>query len=171
VTACSPNAALLKKEGASRPCDGAHAFDIPAQWHATSPGNCRDLLPNYSEPADVPAGWEAAMHIRTFSLALALPLVVAAAPPEERTQSKPRTLEQIEVTRPQVIVTVDCEDARWPSLREVAQHNGISVFDPVAHVRHRIVIEGSRACRRGAAQVQVVFNASAREVAVVRTGW
>lgn len=119
----------------------------------------------------MPAGRETAMYIRTFFLALALPLAAAAAPPEERTQSGPRTLERVDVTRAPAVVMVDCEDAKWPSLREVAQHNGISVFDPVAHVRHRIVIEGSRACRRGAAQVQVVFNASGREVALARTGW
>ena len=45
------------------------------------------------------------------------------------------------------------------------------VFGELSQTQQRIVIEGSRACRRGAAQVQVVFNASAREVAVVRTGW
>ncbi|MFC5578780.1 hypothetical protein ACFPOA_12260 [Lysobacter niabensis] len=111
------------------------------------------------------------MHIATYSLAFALPLVAAAASPEERTQPEPRMLERVEATRAPAVVTVDCEDAKWPSLREVAQHNGISVFDPVAHVRHRIVIEGSRACRRGAAQVQVVFNAPGREVAVARHGW
>jgi hypothetical protein len=138
--------------------------------HRTQPsGNRRDRMPYYSEPAIHQRDWEAAMHIGTLYLALALPLAAVAAPPEERTQPEPRMLEQIEV-RPHAVITVDCGDAEWPTLQEVAQHNGISVFDPVAHVRHRIVIEGSRACRRGAVQVQVVFNAPAREVAVVRTG-
>ena len=109
------------------------------------------------------------MHIKMLALALSLPLSAAAAPPEGRAQPEPRMLERIEVARPQVAVTVDCETARWPTLREVAQHNGISVFDPVEHVRHRIVIEGSRACRRGADQVQVVFAVAGRAVAVVHS--
>jgi hypothetical protein len=110
------------------------------------------------------------MHIGILSLVLSLPLLAAAAPPEGRAQSEPRMLERIEVTRPRAVVTVDCEAARWPTLREVARHNGVSVFDPVEHVRHRIVIAGSRACRRGADQVLVVFAAPGRAVAVVRGG-
>ena len=112
------------------------------------------------------------MNIQMQTLALAFPLAASAAPTshQDRSQSEPRPLAQIQATRPHAVVTVDCESATWPSLREVAHHNGISVFDPVEHVRRRIVIEGSRACRRGADQVLVVFNAPGREVAVVHTG-
>jgi hypothetical protein len=115
---------------------------------------------------------ETGMNIQMLCLAMAFPLAAIAAPPshQDRSQSEPRTLGQIQATRPHAVVTVDCESATWPSLREVARHNGISVFDPVEHVRHRIVIEGSRACRRGADQVLVVFNAPGREVAAVHTG-
>jgi hypothetical protein len=102
-----------------------------------------------------------------LSLVLALPLAAAAAPPQDRAPSQPRTLGPVETTQPHAVVTVDCANATWPTLREVAHYNGISVFDPVAHVQHRIVIAGSRACRRGADQVQVVFTRPDREVAVV----
>jgi hypothetical protein len=102
-----------------------------------------------------------------FSLVLALPLMAVAAPPQDRAPSQPRTLGPVETTQPHAVVTVDCGDATWPTLREVAHYNGVSVFDPVAHVQHRIVIAGSRACRGGADQVQVVFTRPDRGVAVV----
>jgi hypothetical protein len=101
-----------------------------------------------------------------LSLVLALPLAAAAAPPQDGAR-QPRTLGPVETTQPHAVVTVDCANATWPTLREVAHYNGISVFDPVAHVHHRMVIAGSRACRRGADQVQVVFTRPDREVAVV----
>ena len=112
------------------------------------------------------------MNITTLSLVLLLPFAATAGPQESeaRVHQEPRTLEQIEVARPRAVVTVDCESANWPSLREVAHYNGMSVFDPVAHVRHRIVIEGTRACRRGAEQVLVVFNAAERPVAIAGPG-
>ena len=112
------------------------------------------------------------MNITIISLVLLLPFAATAGAQENdtRVQQEPRTLEQIEAARPRAVVTVDCENANWPSLQEVAHYNGMSVFDPVAHVRHRIVIEGTRACRRGAEQVLVVFNAAERPVAIAGPG-
>jgi hypothetical protein len=107
------------------------------------------------------------MNSAVLSLLLALPLVGAAAPPQDPAPSPPHTLGPVETTQPHAVVTVACGDAKWPTLREVAHYNGISVFDPVAHVQHRIVIAGSRACRRGADQVQVVFTRPDRGMAVV----
>ena len=111
------------------------------------------------------------MNISIISLVLLLPLAATAGAQENtRVKQEPRTLEQVEAARPRAVVTVDCESAKWPSLQEVAHYNGMSVFDPVAHVRHRIVIEGTRACRRGAEQVLVVFNAVGRPVAIAGPG-
>ena len=75
--------------------------------------------------------------IATLSLALLLPFTATAGPPQEQTRlhSQPRTLEEVQAGRPRAIVTVDCENAQWPSLQEVADYQGLSAFDPVAHVR------------------------------------
>lgn len=130
-------------------------------------------IDNFGQAYGAPPGLETAMHmykhIGMLSMALTLPLLAAAGPPEERAQAEPRLLERIEAAAPRAVITVDCEAARWPTLREVARHNGVSVFDPVEHVRHRIVIEGSRACRHGADRVVVVFTTADRAVAVARS--
>jgi hypothetical protein len=112
-------------------------------------------------------------HVNTLLLALLLPLAATAGPPQDpqdqaRLRAEPRTLAEIEAERPRAIVTVDCERAQWPSLQEVAAYQGLSAFDPVAHVRKRIVIAGARACRSGADQVLVVFQAQERPLALAR---
>ena len=108
--------------------------------------------------------------IATLSLALLLPFTATAGPPQEQTRlhSQPRTLEEVQAGRPRAIVTVDCENAQWPSLQEVADYQGLSAFDPVAHVRKRIVIAGTRACRGGADQVLVVFQGAEGTLALAR---
>lgn len=136
-------------------------------------GNGRDRLPNLGmKPGQRPGARETGMNITIISLVLLLPLAATARAQEidTRVQHEPRTLEQVEAARPRAVVTVDCESANWPSLQAVAHYNGMSAFDPVAHVRHRIVIEGTRACRRGAEQVLVVFNAAERPVAIAAPG-
>ena len=86
-----------------------------------------------------------------LTLAAGLPLCALASPPQA------------------MVITVDCENPVWPSLKQVAQHAGYDAFNPAYQVRQRLMLEGRRACRRGAAHVQLTFQAPLREVAPALT--
>lgn len=87
-------------------------------------------------------------------LVAAMPWGASAAPPE------PTTTAPLQVTasaqRP-VTIVVNCQQGDWPTLKQIAREVGVNVFDPPRHVRQRAVIEGLRACRRGATDVALVF--------------
>ncbi len=96
------------------------------------------------------------MNANYFALVLvaAMPWGASAAPPA------PTTTAPLQVTgsSPQpVTIVVNCEQGDWPTLQQIARDVGINVFDPPRHVRQRAVIEGLRACRRGATDVALVF--------------
>lgn len=59
---------------------------------------------------------------------------------------------------PSVTITVDCNDPVWPTLRQVATHVGYDAFNPAYLTRKQLMLEGRRACRRGAVQVDLVLQ-------------
>ena len=86
-----------------------------------------------------------------LTLAAALPLCALASPPQS------------------LVITVDCGHPVWPSLKQVAQYAGYDAFNPAYQVRQRLMTDARRACRRGASQVQLTFQAPAREEAPTLT--
>jgi hypothetical protein len=97
------------------------------------------------------------MNANYFALVLvaAMPWRVSAAPPTTTTPLQVTGSSQQPVT-----IVVNCEQGDWPTLQQIARDVGINVFDPPRHVRQRAVIEGLRACRRGATDVALVFPAA-----------
>jgi hypothetical protein len=96
------------------------------------------------------------MNATCFALLLvaAMPWGASAAPPEPTTTTPLRVTAS---SQQPVTLTVNCEHGAWPTLQQIASEVGINVFDPPHHVRRRAVIEGLRACRRGATDVALVF--------------
>ncbi len=70
----------------------------------------------------------------------ALPLSARASPP------------------PSVTITVDCNNPVWPTLRQVATHVGYDAYNPAYRIRKQLMLEGRRACRHGATQVDLVLQ-------------
>lgn len=96
------------------------------------------------------------MKSNYFALMLvaAMPWGASASPPE------PTTTTPLQVTtsaQQPVTIVVNCQQGDWPTVQQIAREVGVNVFDPPRHVRQRAVIEGLRACRRGATDVALVF--------------
>lgn len=70
----------------------------------------------------------------------ALPLSAWASPPSSMT------------------ITVDCNNPVWPTLRQVATEVGYDAFNPTYRIRKQLMLDGRRACRRGALQVDLVLQ-------------
>jgi hypothetical protein len=111
------------------------------------------------------------MNAKSFApmLVAAMAWTVSAAPPEPTTTTPLR----VSAPPPAVAMLVNCDQANWPTRKQIAHDVGINVFDPPNHVRKRAVIEGLRACRRGATDVRLVFVApqheQTRELAQIAT--
>ena len=125
------------------------------------------------------------MNTRTSALllGLALPLAVAAAPPqdEHNAGTGPRTLQQVEAqtrkswpTLEEIgahaavrgVVKVDCDNGMWPTERQLARHLGSAGDSDLAAVRRHLVASGREACASGFTHALLVFT-TAGHVAVL----
>lgn len=61
---------------------------------------------------------------------------------------------------PPAPIVVNCQQHDWPTLKRVAQEVGVTALDPVPRVRKRAIIAGLRACRHGADDIVLVFDAA-----------
>jgi hypothetical protein len=102
-------------------------------------------------------------------LGLAASLCAAAAPAlagSEARQNWP-TLEEVTASAPvSDIVRVDCDNAMWPTARQIARRVADSSEAEIASLRHHIVSTGRAVCASGFTHALVVFRASPAEVAV-----
>jgi 2-C-methyl-D-erythritol 4-phosphate cytidylyltransferase len=57
-------------------------------------------------------------------------------------------------------IVVSCQQHDWPTLKRVAQEVGVTALDPVPRVRKRAILAGLRACRHGADDIVLVFDAA-----------
>ncbi|HJW46760.1 MAG TPA: hypothetical protein VJ484_09730 [Lysobacter sp.] len=110
------------------------------------------------------------MNIKAFVLLLTLPLCATAAPmqglQDEAAHNRLLTLDQVTASSPaRAVVKVDCDNAMWPTVRQVARYTASESQEDAELVRRHIVSEGRRACWKGATHVLVEFNASAGEMA------
>jgi hypothetical protein len=102
------------------------------------------------------------------AVGMALSLCAMAAPLQAANGSRTDwpTLEEVTASSPvHEIVKVDCDNAMWPTVRQVARYSGNVPEDSVAPLRRRIVAEGRAACASGFTHALIVFKAN--EVAVV----
>lgn len=107
------------------------------------------------------------MSLKTIAFTLALPLCVLAAGNASARGSATTLDEVAAVSRAEV--RVSCDNAMWPTQRQVARLSSQS-REAAAPLRSHIMQEGRRACAQGATHVLVVFNApAADEVALVQT--
>ena len=96
------------------------------------------------------------MNTKTFAIALALPLSLAAV--SAFAQDDAPTMEPVTaVSRAEV--RVDCESALWPTTRQVSRLSGQSQ-EAAADSRKRIAAEGRGYCAAGATHVTVAFMPS-----------
>jgi hypothetical protein len=105
------------------------------------------------------------MSLKTIAFALALPLCALAGNADA--SGSTTTLDDVVVQRAEV--RVSCENAMWPTQRQVARLSSQS-REAAEPLRSHIMQEGRRACAQGATHVLVVFNplaSSADEVALV----
>jgi hypothetical protein len=106
------------------------------------------------------------MSLKT--IALALPLCAFAAAPALAAGGSPPTLDEVTAV-PHAVVRVSCENAMWPTQRQVARLAGQS-HEAAAPVRSYIIREGRQACAQGSTHVMVVFNelaSTTQDVAMV----
>lgn len=103
------------------------------------------------------------MNIKAFALLLTLPLC-ATASPAKGIQDGPVQLDQVTSSPARAVVKVDCDNAMWPTVRQVARYTASESQEDAELVRRHIVSEGRRACWKGATDVLVEFNTSAGEV-------
>jgi hypothetical protein len=96
------------------------------------------------------------MNAKTFAIALALPLSLAAG--TAFAQDDAPTMDPVTaVSRAEV--RVDCETALWPTTRQVARLSGQSQ-EAASDSRKRIAAEGRGYCAAGATHVTVAFMPS-----------
>ena len=81
----------------------------------------------------------------------ALPLPALASPP------------------PAAMITVDCNNPVWPTLRQVATHVGYDAFNPAYRIRKQLMLDGRRACRHGAMRVDLVLQRESSGLAPMLT--
>lgn len=106
------------------------------------------------------------MSPKTIAFALALPLCALTAGNADARGSATTLDEVTAVSRAQV--RVSCENAMWPTQRQVARLSSQS-REAAVPLRAHIMQEGRRVCAQGATHVLVFFNprASSDEVALV----
>jgi hypothetical protein len=103
------------------------------------------------------------MNIKAFALLLTLPLCATASPVKGPVHKELPTLAQVTASSPaSAVVKVDCDNAMWPTARQVARYTASESQEAAERVRRHIVSEGRRACWKGATHVLVEFNAPAR---------
>ncbi|MFC5578782.1 hypothetical protein ACFPOA_12270 [Lysobacter niabensis] len=106
---------------------------------------------------------------KTFAaLGLAASLCAIAAPLQAADGGRTDwpTLEEVTASSPaREVVKVDCDNAMWPTVRQVARYSGNVPEDSVEPLRRRIVTEGRAACASGFTHALIVFKAD--EVAIV----
>jgi hypothetical protein len=95
------------------------------------------------------------MNAKTFAIALALPMSLAAV--SAFAQEAPTMDPVTAVSRAEV--RVDCESALWPTSRQVSRLSGQSL-DEASNSRKQIADEGRRYCAEGATHVTVAFMPS-----------
>jgi hypothetical protein len=104
------------------------------------------------------------------ALGLAVSLCAIAAPLQAANDIRTSwpTLEEVTASSPvREVVKVDCENAMWPTARQVARHTGSASEDNVAPLRRHIVDSGRAVCASGFTHALIVFKASSDDVAVL----
>ena len=108
---------------------------------------------------------------KTFAaLGLAVALCATAAPLQAANDARTSwpTLEEVTASSPvREVVKVDCDNAMWPTERQIARHAGSVAEDDVAPLRRHIVTSGRAVCASGFTHALIVFKASSEEVAVM----
>ena len=106
---------------------------------------------------------------RTFAaLGLAVSLCAIAAPLQAANGGRTDwpTLEEVTASSPvSEIVKVDCDNAMWPTMRQVARHTGVPE-DSVGPLRRHIVASGRAACASGFTHALIVFKADGVAIVV-----
>ena len=102
------------------------------------------------------------------AVGMALSLCAMAAPLQAANGSRTDwpTLEEVTASSPvHEIVKVDCDNAMWPTARQVARHAGVPE-DSVQPLRRHIVASGRAACASGFTHALIVFKADGVAVVV-----
>jgi hypothetical protein len=126
------------------------------------------------------------MNANTSALlvGLMLPFAATAGPAQDegRTDTGPRTLQQVEAqtrnawpTLEEIsahaavrdVVKVDCDHAMWPTERQLARKLGKADDSDLTPLHREIVASGRAACASGFTHALVVFTSTPGEVAVL----
>ncbi len=109
------------------------------------------------------------MNIKAFALLLTLPLCATASPVKGPAHKELPTLDQVTASSPaRAVVKVDCDNAAWPTMRQVARYTASESQEDAELVRRHIVSEGRRACWKGATHVLVEFASPSPRVTPTR---
>jgi hypothetical protein len=104
------------------------------------------------------------------AVGMALSLYAIAAPLQAANNNRTSwpTLEEVTASSPvREVVKVDCDNAMWPTARQIARHAGSVSEDEMAPLRRHIVNSGRAVCASGFTHALIVFKASSEEVAVI----
>lgn len=110
------------------------------------------------------------MNKTSAVLGLAVSLCAIAAPLQAATQAGKSwpTLEEVTASSPvREVVKVDCDNAMWPTARQIARHAEGASQDGVVLLRRHIIASGRVVCGSGSTHALIVFKAASGDVAVI----